>query len=208
MNEGKLLAAIREALAGSRGPREDARTVDGILAGLRRAHAMGDGGRVLGYGVARLFGPDGRLRLAVPFANLITDYGDQFYVQRGSGVAAPAAVTGMRLGTGVTAVAKNGAGAAIVTYVAGSEKALDGGYPAAATKGAGLGWRATYQTTWGAGLATANGLAEAVVTNESPLTDVAGVAGDTVSRALLNPVVNKGANDTLVITWTHDLLGS
>ena len=208
MQMDHLLELIREALAGGRSSREDAKAVDRVLAGVRRLHRLGEGGRLLGYGVARLFGPDGRLRLAVPFANLITDYGDQFYVQRGAGVSAPAAVTGMRLGTGVTAVAKNLAGAAIVTYVAGSEKALDGGYPTVATKGAGLGWRATYQTTWGAGVATANGLAEAVVTNESPLTDVAGAVGNTVSRALLNPVVNKGAADTLVITWTHDLLGS
>jgi hypothetical protein len=29
-----------------------------------------------------------------------------------------------------------------------------------------------------------------------------------VSRALLSPVVNKGASDSLAVTWNHTLLGA
>lgn len=114
--------------------------------------------------------------------------------------------SGMRLGTGTTAVAKTGAGAAIVTYVSGSNVAIDGGFPTSALSGSSR--RIQYKTTWGAGVATASGIAEVVLTFEQPLTDVAGTAANTVSRALLSPVVNKGASDTLAVTWNHDLLGA
>ena len=162
---------------------------------------------ITGYGVAQLFNGDMDLVNEIEFTNIVTDTGDTYYAQRGAS-GTPTAPTGMRLGTGATAVAKNGAGAAIVTYVTASHVALTGGTPTAATKGAGLGARITWQATWGAGVATANSIAEVVLTNESPLTNVAGTAANTLSRALLSPTVNKGANDTLVVTWYHDLLGA
>jgi hypothetical protein len=162
---------------------------------------------IVGFGVAQLFGPDGELKQEVEFTNLVTDVGDLYYAQRcASGT--PTAPTGMRLGTGNTAVAKNGAGAAIVTYANASNVALTGGTPTAAAKAAGTGARITWQATWGAGVATGNGLAEVVLTNESPLTNVAGTAANTIARALLAPVVNKGANDSLVVNWFHDVLGA
>ncbi len=113
----------------------------------------------------------------------------------------------MRLGTGgATAASKAGAGSAIVTYFS-SQKALDA-VPGTSDLGSGIGHRVQYITTWIAGEATQNGIDEAVITNETPLTDVAGVSGDTLSRAVLVPVVNKGASDQLVITWNHDALGA
>ncbi len=115
-------------------------------------------------------------------------------------------VTGMRLGTGTTAVAKTGAGAAIVTYTATSQKALDATYPLSTLQGSSR--RIRYFVTWGAGVATANNIAEAVITNETPLSDVAGTAANTIARALLSPTVSKGASDTLTIDWAHDILGS
>jgi hypothetical protein len=112
----------------------------------------------------------------------------------------------MRLGTGTTAVAKTGAGAAIVTYVSGSALAIDGGFPTSALSGSSR--RIQWKTSWSAGVATATGIAEVVITNESPLTDVTGTAANTISRALISPTVNKGASDTLAVTWNHDLLGA
>ncbi|MCA1845556.1 MAG: hypothetical protein LC792_20665 [Actinobacteria bacterium] len=186
------------------------RLVDAIASGRRRdARELARLG-ITGVGRWTLSGPDGTRRgllVVGAFDNLITDVGDQYYASRGASVAVNVP-TGMRLGTGTTAVAKNGAGAAIVTYAAGSNRALDGGYPTAASKGAGLGWRVNWQSTWAAGVATANGLAEAVISNETPLTDVAGTAANTISRALLSPTVNKGSLDSLVITWGHDLTGA
>ena len=138
--------------------------------------------------------------------NLITQVGDQYYGERASGIGSPPGqVTGMRLGTGVTAVAKTGAGAAIVTYKTGSFKAIDGGFPTSALNGASR--QIQWKTSWGAGVVNGSALAEVVITNESPLTDVAGSAADTISRALFGPMT-LGALDTLSITWSHLLLGA
>lgn len=196
-----------------------ARTRDMLGATLTKTRRIEDGGGVVGVGTYILTGPDGRIKQAgsveVPiallqqgnFKNLVTDVGDEVISKRLANVATTLP-TGMRLGTGTTAVAKNGAGAAIVTYVTGSNVAMDGGFPTAVTKGAGAGWRTQYQAAWAAGVATVNGIAEAVITNESPLTNVAGTAANTFARALLSPVVNKGANDTLTIIWNVDILGA
>lgn len=147
------------------------------------------------------------LKQEVPFANLITQVGDQYYGERAAGIASPPAqVTGMRLGTGSTAVAKTGAGAAIVTYVTGSNVAISGGFPTSSIPGSAR--RITWKGDWAAGVATASGIAEVVITNETPLTNVAGTAANTIARALISPVINKTALDVVAITWTHDLLGA
>lgn len=138
--------------------------------------------------------------------NLITQVGDQYYGERASGiVGAPGQVTGMRLGTGVTAAAKTGAGAAIVTYKAGSAKAIDGSFPTSALVVASR--VITWKTSWGPGVVNGSALTEAVITNETPLTDVTGSAADTISRALFGPTT-LGALDTFSITWAHSLLGA
>lgn len=168
---------------------------------------------IKGYGVAELWSPSlyvpGKMLLAqrVEFENLVTQVGDQYYAERAAGIASPPAqVTGMRLGTGTTAVAKTGAGAAIVTYVTGSNVAITGGFPTSALNGSSR--RIQWKSDWAAGVATATGIAEAVITNETPLTNVAGAAANTIARVLLSPTINKGASDTLSITWNHDLLGA
>jgi hypothetical protein len=120
-------------------------------------------------------------------------------------------VSGMRLGTGVTAVAKTGAGSFIGTVGTGTNnsKALDANFPTSSQPGgAGTLRQIQYKTTWAAGDATQNSLSEVVITLEWPLTQVAGTAANTISRALLSPVVNKGASDTLAVTWNHNLLGT
>lgn len=162
---------------------------------------------VRGIVEVRLYGPDGDLKHEEIVRNLVTQVGDQYYGERAAGIGSPPAqVTGMRLGTGSTAVAKTGAGAAIVTYVTGSNVAIDGTYPQSSLSSGAR--RITWRSTWAAGVATASGIAEVVITNETPLTNVAGSAANTIARALLSPTVNKGALDSLEITWHHDLLGA
>lgn len=139
--------------------------------------------------------------------NLVTRVGDQFYGERAAGIASPPAqVTGMQLGTGTTAVAKTGAGATIVTLVASSLVAIDATWPTSslATNSRRIQWK----VTWGAGVATASGIAEVVLTNQSTGTQTAVPEANSFARALLSPTVNKGASDTLAITWNHDLLGA
>jgi hypothetical protein len=123
------------------------------------------------------------------------------------GLAVPQA-SGMKLGIGSTAVAKNGAGSSLVTYTSGSQQAFDATFPTSTSKGAGLGWRTQYKVTYAAGTATASGLNEVVIVNENVLTNATTAAANTISRALLSPVVNKGTSDTLTITWNHVLLGA
>ena len=155
---------------------------------------------------AELFGPDGELKYDEWGENLITDYGDDMIATRMYDDAIEI-VTGMKLGTGVTAAAKNGAGATIVTYLSTSNEALDG-VATEATKGAGAGWRITYVCTWIAGDVTDTALAEVVLTNETPLTDVAAVVGDTIARYVFGATIDKQAGDSLVVTWQVDILGA
>lgn len=179
----------------------------------RHSRKGGDRVGIHGWGVAQLWTPSihhsERLVLAqeVDFENLVTTIGDQYYGERAAGIVSPPGqVTGMRLGTGSTAVAKTGAGAAIVTYTTASQVAIAGGFPTSSIPGSAR--RIQWQSLWGAGVATASGLNEVVITNETPITNVAGTAANTISRALLSPVVNKGASDTLTVTWNHDILGA
>jgi hypothetical protein len=146
----------------------------------------------------------------VEFTNLITNVGDEYYAERAAGIASPPGqVTGMQLGTGSTAVAKNGAGAAVVTYITSSAVAIDGGFPTSTnTQTGAVAITIAWKTTWAAGVATATGINEVVLINQAVATNSAAPAANTISRALLSPVVNKGASDTLAITWNHNLLGA
>lgn len=162
---------------------------------------------VLGWVEWDLYDEDGNLKTHGETHNLVTRVGDQIIGERWSGIAAPPAqVTGMQLGTGTTAAAKTGAGAAIVTLVAASLVAFDGGFPASSLSGSSR--RIQFKTTWAAGVATANSIAEVVIGNQSVATQTAIPEANTFSRALLTPVVNKAAGDSLAVTWNIDHLGS
>jgi hypothetical protein len=156
----------------------------------------------------------GELKQAGIGDNLITDAGDLYIIQQvrtgvaPANAAAPVRAIGMKLGTGTTAVAKNGAGGALVTYTTGSHRAFDAGNPTEINNGAGLGDQISYVTTYPAGVVTVSGLAEAIIALEATLTDATNTAATTASRGLLSPVVNKGAQDTLTITWTWRALGA
>lgn len=155
---------------------------------------------------------DGELVDLVVFANLITDVGDEYYGERAANISSPPnQVTGMKLGTGSTTPSKTGAGAAIVTYVSSitASKAIEATWPQSSQPGgAGTARQIQWRVTWNAGEATQNGLAEAVVSNQTALADTAGTAADTIARALLSPSINKGASDVLTLTWNHNLLGA
>ena len=155
---------------------------------------------------AVLRGPDGEIKQIVSGRNLVTDHGDEWLASRAYDDAA-LIVTGMRLGTGATAAAKNGAGAAIVTYISGSQEALDA-TATDATKGAGAGWRTTFISTWIAGDVTNGAIAEVVLTDETALTDVAGAVGNTVARFVFAATIDKQAGDSLEVTWQVDILGA
>lgn len=168
---------------------------------------------MVGFGVAELLDGDGKRKFILPFANLVTDAGDLYYAQKAitaiapASASAPTAMSGMKLGTGSTAVAKSGAGAALVTYKTGSNAAFDATYPQTANLGGGLGVNAVYRTTWAAGTATDAALTEVVICNDSG-TNATSSAANSASRALFGSAINKGASDSLVVTWNHKFLGA
>lgn len=150
--------------------------------------------------------------LEIPFANLITDAGDLYIAGKvivGIGPAnpsAPTAANGMKLGTGTTAAAKSGAGGALVTYLTASNVAFDASFAATNNLGAGLGVEARYKTTWGAGVATNAAITEAAIVNDQA-TNATTSAANTYSRIVFT-AINKGASDSLAITWAWKFLGA
>lgn len=156
-----------------------------------------------------LRGPDGELKNRGKSFNLITNVGDRVYAERGANVSGMvAAPTGMKLGTGATAPAKSGAGAALVTYLADSHQAFDATYPLSAAGGGGNGRTITYRVTYAAGKATsASPVTEAVIMNDA-LANATSAEAATVARVLLTGIGSKGASDTLTVTWSHTLTGA
>jgi hypothetical protein len=185
---------------------EHARLRDHIDMATGYQRPTNDSARILGRLHVVLTGPDGNVKHDEWVDNLVTQIGDQFYGERAAGVGgAPAAATGMQLGTGTTTPSKTGAGAAIVTLVSSSLVALSS-TPTSALSGSSR--RITYTVAWTAGTATANAIAEVALVNQSTGTQTAAPASATISRALLSPTVNKAAGDSLTIQWQHDILGA
>lgn len=165
---------------------------------------------ILGYGLVILHGPD----KIIPFMNLVTTAGDEYYSQMAiagvspASAATPTKASGMKLGTGTTTPSKSGSGAALGTYLSGSNAAFDSSFPAtAAVTGTDAGWKATYQTTWAAGTATNSAISEVVIVNDSG-TDATSTAANTYSRVLFSPTADKGSTQALTVVWNHVFLGS
>lgn len=167
-----------------------------------------DKGVIIGHLTLERRDKDGNLIEKFEGTNLVTRVGDQVYGERGAGLgSAPAAPTGMKLGTGSTAVAKNGAGSALTTYLSGSNKAFDATYPQSSLSGSSR--RITYKRTYAAGEATtASPITEAVIVNDNIATDATSAEANTIARILVTGISAKAATDTLTATWNHDLLGA
>lgn len=167
---------------------------------------------IIGIVEIELTDKDGNLKDRQVIYNLVTDAGDLYYATRAISAVAPAApsdatkMTGMKLGTGTTAAAKSGAGAALVTYKTASNQAFDSTWPKTVNLGGGLGVTGEYQTTFAAGTATDAALTEAVIVNDSS-TNATSTAANTASRVVFS-AINKTATDSLKINWSHKFLGA
>ena len=193
-----------------------AKTITAITTGARAvvttsaAHGFGVGDVVTIAGVTPTGYNNKWAITAVPSAttfsiNVGTALGAGTAFGTATGMAFPIA-QGMKLGTGSTAVAKSGAGAALVTYLTGSNKAFDSTFPS--TSGTSGGRVITYKTTYAAGEATsASAITEAVLFLDFPA-NATSSAANTIARVLLSPANSKGASDTLTVTWTHTILGA
>lgn len=167
---------------------------------------------IKGIVTVELFDECGCLKHREVINNLVTTAGDEYYAKKAiAGIApaspaAPTAASGMKLGTGTTAAAKSGAGAALVTYEASSNNAFDASYPTTIDEAGDGGWSASYRTTWAAGDVTETALTEAVIVNDAA-TDATSSAANTYARVTFT-AINKTATDSLVITWNHKFLGA
>ena len=150
---------------------------------------------------------DGNVKHKESGENLVTDYGDDMLATR-TILDAVEIVTGMRLSTATDVAAKSSTGAYLATgYLSGSNEDLDA-VAGEATLGAGSGWRTTYVCTWIAGDITDSAIGCVVLTNETPLTDTAGVEADTVAYYKFAATIDKQAGDSLEVTWNIDFLGA
>lgn len=156
---------------------------------------------------------DGNVKYEETIKNLITDAGDLYQATRvgagvnSNGVSQPTLMTGMKLGTGTTAEAKSGAGAALVTYLTASNVTFDSTWPKITNLGAGLGVNVEYQATWAAGVATSASINEIVIVNDAG-TNATSSAANTISRGVFSSTINKTSTDTLTVVWNHKFLGA
>jgi hypothetical protein len=161
----------------------------------------------------KLFDKDGNVTHEETVENLITDAGDLYQATRiaagvnSNAVSQPSLVTGMKLGTGTTAATKNGTAAALITYLTGSNKTLDAGYPQLANLGASLGVNVVYRCTWDAGVATSATINEVVIVTDAAA-NATSSAANTIARGVFGTTINKAGTEALEVTWNHKQLGA
>lgn len=72
---------------------------------------------IKGVAVVEVIDKDGKVKSREEIHNIVTDVGDEYYAKKAivgiapANATAPTAASGMKLGTGVTAASKTGAGA-------------------------------------------------------------------------------------------------
>jgi hypothetical protein len=159
--------------------------------------------KMRGEVIAELRDKHGNLKQRSVTHNIVTSQGDKF----AAAAMYTAAYTGwgMKLGTATTAASKSGAGSYIATadYVSGSAKALDDGTPkAGATNDI-----VQFRRLWAAGEGTSSNINRVAITDNT--TD-AGEADETHTFAIsvFSSAINKGADDTLTVTWNVTFLGA
>ena len=169
---------------------------------------------IVGYGVAVLRRDGLDVVQIEPFANLITNAGDEYYARKAiasispANASAPTAASGMKLGTGTNTPDKSTSlFASLQTYLSGSNNPFDASYPQVAAVGTDVGWNAVYKTTWGAGDSTNSAIAEAVLVNDAG-TNATSTVANTYTRTKFTSTINKTSVDTLEIIWNHKFLGA
>jgi hypothetical protein len=155
---------------------------DRVATALGRGSAVDDLIPVRGHVRVDLFGPDGYLKDSREIDNLVVDAGKAHIADRLSTTPGGAAMGWMAIGTGATAPAA--ANTALGTEI-------DRNATTSITDAANV---VTYVGNWAAGDGTNSAIAEAGIFNASS-------AGTMLARATFT-AINKGASDTLAITWT------
>lgn len=153
-----------------------------------------------------LYGPDKKLKCSGENHNIVTTEGDAWIADQLS-VAAKDPMDQMVLGTGTASPDKSDSWVSGTFPNSGAAAGTAGQISVGTTPGTASAIR--YVGTFGPGYATQNSISEAIITNVTPGTSGADPGtGDVLCHALLDPVVNKGSLDELIITWDIKFLGA
>ena len=141
--------------------------------------------------------------------NIVTTQGDRYFVDLLSDAGA-ATIKLMCLGTGTANVAK--ADTWVSGYFSGNGSAAASSGTVSHVTNSGTPANLQLVGTFGAGYATQNGITRVGYTNLNPSADGNGTPNNSttffVAHGTITPTVNKGANDTLVVTWDITFLGA
>ena len=156
---------------------------DAIEVSMGRGASLGEGLPVRGHVLLELYGPDGELKESRETDNLVVDAGESHIADQLSSSPGGAAMGWMAIGTGATAPAFG-------NTALGTE--IDRNALTSRTDSVNV---VTYVGNWAAGDGTNSAITEAGIFNQSS------VGGTMLARATFT-AINKGASDTLAITWT------
>ena len=156
---------------------------DALEVSVGRGGSFGESLPVRGHVLVELFGPDGELKAHREIDNLVVDAGESHIADQLSSSPGGAAMGWMAIGTGATAPAFG-------NTALGTE--IDRNALTSRTDSANV---VTYVGNWAAGDGTNSAITEAGIFNQSS------VGGTMLARATFT-AINKGASDTLAITWT------
>ena len=135
--------------------------------------------------------------------NIVTDQGDNF--AKSAIYTAAYTTWGMKLGTATTAASKSGAGSYIATgdYISGSAQALDDSTP---KQGASANI-CQFWNQWAAGEATNATINRVAIVDNTTYAGEADAA-HTFAIAVFSATIDKGADDTLTVTWNVTFTGA
>jgi len=170
---------------------------------------MKDISKIKGVISYKVIDKDGRVKQSGKTVNIVTEQGDNYYVDQLSDAGGSVAQI-MVLGTGTVSVgtadtwvsgyfSDNGtiagtAGAVAITTNSSTARILE------------------YNGTFSAGYATQTGITRVGITNMVASADGNGTPdGSTtffIAHGTISPTVNKGVSDSLIVTWTHEFLGA
>lgn len=157
----------------------------------------------------QLFDENGRLKQSGIAHNIVTTQGDNYFVDQLSDSGA-ASIKLMVLGTGTANVAESDTW--VGGYYSGNGSAATGEGTVSPITNSGTPGNLQLIGTWTAGNATQNNISRVGYTNLNPSADGNGTTNNSttffIAHGTISPSVNKGAGDTLVVTWDITFAGA
>jgi hypothetical protein len=162
---------------------------------------MNETTKIRGFIAYKLIDSQGNVKAEGNTTNIVTEQGLKYYVDQLSASNGSVAQL-IALGTGTTAVST--ANTWVGGYFAGNGTIAGTAGSAAIT---GSGTALQYVGTFSAGYATQDGITRVGLTNMVAAADGNGTPNGTstffIAHGTIDPTVNKGSADTLVVTWNH-----